>query len=452
VVKKKSDIPFGGNFSPNEVDLAEVLTLAEHKNGDRAGLEAAVLATYYADRPIERPDKLAYNVVLGMTKYGLLTEDGSLTPLAEELLHLRDDATALHRAFARHILVALRGAALVECVRDMQKAAEETSLINIRRVLAERGIHTASANKSISLMRLWLEKGGVLRKNWLIRRDVYEELLGLTEAEIGALTGLSPGESAVLRMLAHLGSDPVDSSRLRVATEKAFGLRLDEKNFRGEILVPLMKHGYIESETRRGHSSPVTATQKLTADVTVPLLDQMAGTILPGVRRLLLLPLSAIVADLDAEDINKKGLALEALAFKVLRVAGLNYLDTRYRPRRGGRFEVDLLFDSSRLSYSRWQVQCKNTDTVSLDDVAKEVGLTYYLLSNVIVVMTRGSIGAEARRYAHDVMRKTNLAIALMDGDDVSTMVEDPLAVFDVLKREAEFALELKPLQLSEGN
>ncbi len=447
---KKSDLPFGGNFSPTEVSLSDVLTMAEHLNGDRAALEAAVLETYYAERSTSRPDKLAYNVVLGMTKYGLLTEEGSLTPLADSLLVLRHDSEALHRAFARHILLELRGEALIRCVQDMQRSGEDTSLVNIRRVLAERGIHTASANKSVSLMRLWLQQGGVLRKSWLVNRAVLEDLLGLTEAELESLASLTAGQSAVLRMLASLGIETVDSSRLRTATEKAYGLRLNEKNFRKDVLWPLVEAGYIETEVRRAHSSPVAATAKLSAQVTVPLLDQMADSIPAGVRSLLLLPLGAILADLDSADIHKKGLALEALAFKVLRVAGLNYLDTRYRPRQGGRFEVDVLFDSNRLAYSRWQVQCKNTDAVSLDDVAKEVGLTYYLLSNVIVVMTRGSIGSEARRYANDVMRKTNLAIALLDGDDVAAVVDDPLAIFDVLDREAEFALELKPLQTPE--
>jgi hypothetical protein len=35
---------------------------------------------------------------------------------------------------------------------------------------------------------------------------------------------------------------------------------------------------------------------------------------------------------------------------------------------------------------------------VSLDDVAKEVGLMHFLKCNVIVVVITGEIGAEARR------------------------------------------------------
>jgi hypothetical protein len=83
-----------------------------------------------------------------------------------------------------------------------------------------------------------------------------------------------------------------------------------------------------------------------------------------------------------------------------------------------------------------------------VDDVAKEVGLTYYLLSNVIVMLTRGVIGEDARRYANDAMRKTSLAIVLRDGADVAEIVARPLVVLDVLEREAAYALELKPLDV----
>jgi hypothetical protein len=90
--------------------------------------------------------------------------------------------------------------------------------------------------------------------------------------------------------------------------------------------------------------------------------------------------------------------------------------------------------------------QCKNTKSVDLDDVAKEVGLVYRLLSNVIVVITRGKIGNEARGYAVDVMQKTGLAIVLIDGEDVKKIIKDPLAMYGVWDREAEFAMSVKPL------
>lgn len=446
----KSDIPFGGDFSPNEVSLLGVLDLAAAWGGDRAALNDAVRSVYYEDREIPEKQKqtLAYNVTLGMEKYGLIQKSGAMTPLALEIYAMRPDELLMHRRFATHILVDLPGASLVECVLDMTKAGEKVTLVTLREALLERGLHTPTANKHMSLMKLWLEQAGVFTPNWGVNRKVYEDLLGLTEPEIEALANRTAGQRAVMRMLSTLGPHPIDSSKLRVATERAQGVALNEKSFPKDVLDPLHALGYLDFEKKSGKSGRVTATPKLLDDVTIPLLDQLGAGLPAALRHLLTLPLPDIVSDLDSPHINVKGLALEALGFKILRTIGLDYRGTRYRPSTGGRFEVDLVFDSRRLAFSRWQVQCKNTSSVSLDDVAKEVGLTYRLLSNVILVLTRGTIGAEARGYANDVMRKTSLAIVLMDGADVEAIVKDPLAVFDVLDREASFALELKPLVL----
>ena len=119
------------------------------------------------------------------------------------------------------------------------------------------------------------------------------------------------------------------------------------------------------------------------------------------------------------------GLALEALAFKLMRLLDMTYVATRLRGAATGGAEVDLIFESARLVFSRWQIQCKNTPRVSLDDVAKEVGLTHFLKSNVIVVATTGEIGSEARRYADRIMVDSNLCMVLVNGQDLNLMDVD---------------------------
>jgi site-specific DNA-methyltransferase (cytosine-N4-specific) len=111
---------------------------------------------------------------------------------------------------------------------------------------------------------------------------------------------------------------------------------------------------------------------------------------------------------------------------------------------------VDLIFQSARLVFSRWQVQCKNTARVSLDDVAKEVGLTHFLKSNVIVIVTTGEIGAEARRYANKIMQDSNLAIIMLDGADLAAINNNPPVIVDVFNREARNAMKLKVLEALE--
>jgi site-specific DNA-methyltransferase (cytosine-N4-specific) len=452
--RASQDIPSAQDFSAKEVQLPRVLELVAEHQGNRKALADAIRLEFYFDRPEPKKGQgtVWQNVVIGMAAYGLIDGaarliDGAarLTDVGQRLLAIRHDEAALYRELARHLLLNVSGAAFIECLSDMQRAGEVPTLPTIRVALEERGIHLSTAGKSISLLRGWLDKAGLFRSKWVPNTKAYYELIGRTEEEIAALSDLTDGQKAVLRMLATLGPGHYDSSDLRKATEKAYAVRLNEKQFPKDVLYRLGELGYV-TLTRKGgraRTFDVEPTASLDDEVVVPLLDQLGG-LHPRLQALVRMNVADIVARLDA-DTHEKGLALEALGFKLMRIIGLSYLDTRFRP-QPGRFEVDLLFDSDRVAYSRWQIQCKNTDRVAVDDIAKEVGLTYSLLSNVVVMLTRGVIGEDARRYAIDVMRKTNLTIVLIDGTDVEAIVANPLAVFDVLDREAAFAVELKAL------
>jgi site-specific DNA-methyltransferase (cytosine-N4-specific) len=141
-------------------------------------------------------------------------------------------------------------------------------------------------------------------------------------------------------------------------------------------------------------------------------------------------------------------LALEALAFKLMRLIDLDYVATRLRGTATGGAEVDVIFESSRLVFSRWQIQCKNTDRVSLDDVAKEVGLTHLLKSNVIVIVSTGEIGPEARKYANKVMADSNLCVVMVNGSDVRQIEANPATIVDVFNREAKHAMKIKAIEV----
>lgn len=155
-----------------------------------------------------------------------------------------------------------------------------------------------------------------------------------------------------------------------------------------------------------------------------------------------------ILKELNSPDKHVAGLALEALAFKLMRLLDMNYVATRLRGVATGGAEVDLIFESARLVFSRWQIQCKNTSRVSLDDVAKEVGLTHFLKSNVIIVATTGEIGSEARKYANKIMADSNLCIVLMNGADLKLIEQNQPAIIDVFNREARNAMKLKALEI----
>lgn len=83
--------------------------------------------------------------------------------------------------------------------------------------------------------------------------------------------------------------------------------------------------------------------------------------------------------------------------------------------------------------------------------MAKEVGLTHVLRSNVVVIVTTGGVGDKARRYANKIMSGTNLCIVMVDGSDLRDILASAPAIVDVLSREARQAMRLKPLDCEES-
>lgn len=180
------------------------------------------------------------------------------------------------------------------------------------------------------------------------------------------------------------------------------------------------------------------------AEIVEPQLRRLALWADPRVVALLRQPLGGILSDVDSSDRDLAGLGLEALAFKLMRILDMDYAGTRLRGAQTGGAEVGLIFQSNRLVLNRWQIQCKNSARMSVDDVAKEVGLTHLLNGNVIVVVTTGAVDARARRYAKRVMADSDLAIVLIDGRDLKTLASRPARIVHIFEREARHAMRLK--------
>ncbi len=453
----KSDLPFGSEFSPSQISLRGVLESAKRHEGDSRGLETALLDQYFAEHQTSdyNKRKLANNCKLAMIAYGLIDRQARLTPLGQKLYGQREEDAISIAELARHILNNLHGIILVQCVLDMQTGAETVDLEKLRQWLDERGIHFPRGGKHPSIMRLWLEKAGVFAGGWRVNEARFKEVLGVSTDEIEALATLSQEQRAYLKTLANMaGPGPYASNDIEKLATTTYGIRFSEKNLPKTVLYPLEQAGYIalvrgtKDKGRGAKPFLVTATEKVQADIVGPLLHQLEQQTASDLRPLLRKPLADILADLNVEDRHLRGLALEALAFKLMRLVDLTYVATRLRGTATGGAEVDVIFESSRLVFSRWQIQCKNTGRVSLDDVAKEVGLTHMLKSNVIVMVSTGEIGAEARKYANKVMADSNLCIVMIDRGDVREIERNPATIVDVFNREAKHAMKIKAIEV----
>lgn len=454
----RSDLPFGSEFSPEQVDLPRLLEMAVQHKGDWKAFEAAIRAEYFEKRAIDDDNKakLANNTRLSMIAYGLIEREVRLTQIGEELYALREDSEKLYERLARHILLNLNGMNLVQCVLDLEAAGEAFTRQKLHAWLSERGIYVPPNGRHASTMKLWLERAGVF-KGWRVDPARLAEVAGTSVEEFEALAVLTKPQRDFLKALANVGGGgPYVWTDITDMATQLYGAEFVEGNVPKTVLYPLQKAGYISLqrgtrvEGRGAKPFLVSTTPTFNAAILQPLLEQIEAQVNPNLRPLLRQSLSEILNKLDSKDRHIAGLALEALAFKLMRLLDLDYVSTRLRGDETGGAEVDLIFQSARLVFSRWQVQCKNTARVRLDDVAKEVGLANFLKSNVIVIATTGQIGPEARRFATKTMQDTNLCIVMIDGGDIQTIRDDPYAITSIMEREAKKAMQLKALSLTD--
>lgn len=458
-MSEKSDLPFGSEFSPSQIDLPELLKLVMQHSGNFKTLQDAIENRFFSQHGrgnAKNRRTLAMNCRLGMKAYGIVDENAALTEFGRDLLEICNDNQSLYDAFARHILLNLKGMSLVQCIRDMTVAGEVVNLTSLRAALAERGIHYPPGGKHPSMMRLWLEKAGVFaRGHWRIDEARLEEVSGAKSDDFEKLAHFTPEQRAFLLALANTGiKTPQLSNQIARLAEAVYGVRFPEKSLPKLVLNALVDAGYITIEkTTSGRGARpflVSPTDKIEFDIITPMLEQLKNQTDAKLLDLLKKPLGEIVAEIKSEDRYLAGLALEALAFKLMRFLDMDYVATRLRGQVTGGSEVDLIFQSARLVFSRWQVQCKNTAHISLDDVAKEVGLTHFLKSNVIVMVSSGDIGSEARRYANKIMADSNLCVVMVDGNDLNILMDAPMRIVDIFNREARHAMTLKKLDIQD--
>ncbi len=452
----RSDLPFGSEFSPAQIDLVALLELAHHYRNDWVAFEKSVRDRFFAGNETsdDNKRKLANNTKLSMRAYGLIGEDdASLTDIGQKLYELCHDKAILYEVFGRHLLLHCQGMNFVQCVLDMHAAGEVINLNSLRHWLGERGIVVPRGGKHMSTLRLWLEKTGVFVSDYRVDQVRIREILGIGIEQFDELAIFSLEQRIYLKTLANVDdSGPHLSNDIERLATTTYGTKFNEKNLPKQVLYPLRAAGYIELEksTEGRGAKPfwVTATSKLLTDIAEPLIKQIEQQTRAELRPLLRKSLKDIREEVKYGSKHIRGLALEALAFKLMRLIDLSYVGTRLRGTATGGAEVDLVFEAKRLVFSRWQIQCKNTARVSLDDVAKEVGLTHFLKSNVIVIVSTGNISREARRYADKIMVDSNLCIIVINGSDLDNIEDRPATICDVLNREAYHAMDLKRLEL----
>lgn len=461
----KSDLPFGSQFSPAQVDLPRVLELVERHDGSRPKLTEALYQEFFPDRPRKTGLgkgggglDLADNTVLSLIAYGILEREPGdkdvtrLTDFGRTLCQVRHDEDKLYDTLARHILLNLKGIDLVETAADMLHGGHKVTVPEIARNLQERGLYVPEGGTHINSMKQWLDKAGVFEEGWRVDSKRYEELVGVSSVELEALAGLTNQQKAFARAVARLGVPEIPSNKVAEYARELYGVRFSAKGLPQEVLFPLRDVGLLTCEkTTAGRGAKpyvVRPTEKLRSELLEPIFSALESAVGIKYRKLVRMSYDKIRRGLFAKSRHEKGLALEALALYLSRLIDLTFIGWRLRSAETAGAEVDVIVEGTRLVFSRWQIQCKNVKQVSLDDVAKEVGIAFRLKSNVIMVVSTGRFSSSARDYAQDIMRDTNYNVILLDAADLQAIERLPTEVTAILLREAKRAMEIKRLDL----
>lgn len=438
-------LPFGTQFSPNQIDLPRLLQLvSENEGAETAPLIDAIVTAFFSDKAEHERRSIAGNCKNSLVAYGIMETGGGVhfTEFGCQL-HGIGDETEQCEMLVKHILKNLNGMVLIDTLRSMKRDGER-----INKETVAQKFDLSPTSNHVQVMKLWLNTGGVLQ-GWRIDEHRLSELTELTETEFRLLKTLTSEQYYFLRALCNTNTldlqKAADIRRLATAT---YGIGFVQSNFSQAVIQPLQQKGLIEVQrATEGHGArtPLIKMTELTMrEIVLPILQQLEGRTESEVVEYLQKPLSELRADMNSENTHLKGLALEAFAIKIMRIIGLDFIQTRLKGNETAGAEVDVLFDSSRLLYTRWQVQCKNTNRVSLDQIAKEVGLSHVLRTNAIVIMTTGVVSETAREYANQIMRAMNLCIIMVEGSDIDAIIAEPTKILDIFNRESLNAKHIK--------
>lgn len=445
---KEKELPFGSQFSPNVVDLKEIMTLVDKTRGKNVKeLEHAIYEKFYDGKA----KALAYNCKVALCAYEIIDNEDIVvvTSFGDELIAAKTEDGA-YEEMAKHILQNLNGLALIDTLRKLFLLGEKITNETVNEALIQLGYNLQKTSNYAQVMKLWLEKAYVLDNKWNINEQRLSDIIGIKSDEISLFKELSQEQYYFLMALVNVGDKEFHNAiEIRELAIASYGISFGEKAFANQVLKPLEDKGLITvtktTEGRGSKPSLVRLTGKSEKEIIEPLLEQFRGQVGNALAEAYCKSFTKLREDIDDKNTYKKGLALEAFAIKVMGIIGLNFQRTRYRDKAAGG-EVDVILDSTRLMYSRWQVQCKNTKTVTIDQVAKEVGLSHVLKSNCIVMMTTGHLTSEAIKYSKAIMEDTNLCILTLQKEDIEVIIKNPASIIKIFNHQAESAKKIKVL------
>ncbi len=434
-------LPYGPDFTPSTLGKVmgedAVLTwlleraLTVETKADLLDAIAGGCLSHIED--VRNRRDMASHVVQGLRNYGLVEvgtgEEVSLSPAGDAILGSRSEERDI--AFARHILANCGGYRLVETIQRIELSGRRPSMESLNEAF---GRHPTE--KSISSMRAWLARAGVMS-----RAGVYRVLDDGLAAVVGAgfsdLLGLDAGQLEFVLAARHLSimeNWPVlEAPDVRQLAEvRGNGVKIPSKAL-GSFVRRLEERGLIEIAAQSQGRGGARTAFRLTA-TGIALTDEQIRRILAqsqaGYALSELGSIGDALALLDSGTADERGRAAERLAVHLCLMLGLSVTGWRVRLP----VEVDLTAERSvGFAYQRWHVQVKNTDTdLDADRVDRELGAAAGTgATHLLFIVPRASMTSAARAEAISKARFTPLHIYWLTANQLR--VRDPAVMIQYL-------------------
>jgi site-specific DNA-methyltransferase (cytosine-N4-specific) len=455
----KSSFPNSSQFSPTQTPLDKLLIVVKENQPDRQKIKHAIAANFFSK---SADVDISDNTIYALAEFKLLEKPkdnlahAALNAIGETLVENAQVGRLeeMYAEFARHILLNLHGLELTQCVDDLVLRGTKITKATISRELIYRGFHIPNNGTHLNGMRQWMEQAGLVETGkWQANQTVLKTLLGnLDGKEIDEYAQLTREQRAFAMAFARLDKPVELSNKVAQYAASLYGVQYPEGGLPQSTLFALRDIGLIECiKTTEGQGAKpyiVMSTEKLKNEFLEPVFQAIESSVGMQYRKLIRMPYDEILSGLVDESKHKKGLALEALSFYLGRLIGLDFVKWRLRSSQTGGAELDVIFEGKNLIFSRWQIQCKNSSQATLEDIAKEIGLAQVINSNVIMIVTTGKIGDQARRFAERVMRDTNYQVILINHTHLMKIKDDPAEITNILNEQAEKTMTLKRSQI----
>jgi hypothetical protein len=437
-------IPYAPDFTPStlgkhlsEDKVLEWLLSAAKRCDFRSALATDIGSTCLAhiDDPTNRRD-MASHVVQALGNYQLIDVDEydrvTLTAAGKSLLDAPGDQRDAQ--FARHILSMCGGYRLVEAIQRHELRGSRPTMESLNR---ELGLHPTE--KSISSMRAWLAKAGVLsgRGTYSVFGDALAALVG---SGVTRMLGMSPAQVEFLlaaRILnLQTGGDALEAPDVkRLAETRAPNVPVPSKAL-GSFVRRLVDAGHVELVERARGKGGTRVCLRLTLGACELTDDQIRSLLAQSDAGMALADLGTIegaLAELAANSAEQRGRAGERVAVHICLMLGLRVTGWRNRLP----VEVDLTAEREvGFSYQRWHVQVKNIDgDLTADRVDREIGASAGTgATHILFVVPRGGITLAARAEALMKSRLTHLHIYWLLADSLGAST--PIAMIRALENQ----------------